>query len=362
MGGNATLEFGTKRIDKKDYEHIADVLSLRIFSNKGDLRIKNEQACIIPSYRQKADFGDMDILSTMPANEAEKFFSDLVIGKKKNGNVTSFAIEVDGIKFQLDWILSSKKDFDFSYYFFSYNDLGNLIGRIASRFGLKFGHDGLFAKYYFNNGVRSTKQLSNSKVEIPFNFSFFQALSYLGLDPVVYIKGFDTKEDIFNFVANSHFFHPSFFDISEMNSDKKRRDRKRTILNEFRAFTDNLKDQFNEVSIHKIERDFNARKVSQVVQKYINERKLEKARINAVRRYRNTFNRHFNKADIFIGALPISASQEIKREMNTFIKAQTKTKALCDLTLKLSYNELNQVTEALFGKFLKDLKVKGMIG
>ena len=47
--------------------------------------------------------------------------------------------------------------------------------------------------------------------------------------------------------------------------------------------------------------------------------------------------------------------------MNTFIKAQTKTKALCDLTLKLSYNELNQVTEALFGKFLKDLKVKGMI-
>lgn len=220
----------------------------------------------------------------------------------------------------------------------------------------------MFAKYYFNNGVRSTKQLSNSKVEIPFNFSFFQALSYLGLDPVVYIKGFDTKEDIFNFVANSHFFHPSFFDISEMNSDKKRRDRKRTILNEFRAFTDNLKDQFNEVSIHKIERDFNARKVSQVVQKYINERKLEKARINAVRRYRNTFNRHFNKADIFIGALPISASQEIKREMNTFIKAQTKTKALCDLTLKLSYNELNQVTEALFGKFLKDLKVKGMIG
>ena len=43
MGGNATLEFGTKRIDKKDYEHIIDVLSLRIFSNKGDLRIKNEQ-------------------------------------------------------------------------------------------------------------------------------------------------------------------------------------------------------------------------------------------------------------------------------------------------------------------------------
>lgn len=115
------------------------------------------------------------------------------------------------------------------------------------------------------------------------------------------------------------------------------------------------------MSIYKIERDFNAKKVSQVVQKYINERKLEKARINAVRRYRNTFNRHFHKANIFIGALPISVSQEIKREMNTFIKAQTKTKALCDLTLKLSYNELNQVTDALFGKFLKDLKAKGIM-
>lgn len=47
--------------------------------------------------------------------------------------------------------------------------------------------------------------------------------------------------------------------------------------------------------------------------------------------------------------------------MNTFIKVQTKTKALCDLTLKLSYKELNQVTEVLFGKFLKDLKAKGFM-
>ena len=114
-------------------------------------------------------------------------------------------------------------------------------------------------------------------------------------------------------------------------------------------------------SIHKIERDFNVRKVSQVVQKYINERKFEKARINAVRRYRNTFTQHFKTANIFIGSLPISVSQEIKREMNAFIKAQTTTKELCDRTLKLSYKELNQATESLFRKFLKDLKVKGII-
>ena len=52
---------------------------------------------------------------------------------------------------QVDYIKSNLEDFDFSKNFFAFNDLGNLIGRIAAQASFSFGFDGLKRKIYVDN-------------------------------------------------------------------------------------------------------------------------------------------------------------------------------------------------------------------
>ena len=116
-----------------------------------------EKFCVIESYHDKQDFGDIDFLSTIDKQIFEK-----LVEQTENINIVakaeqfSYAIEFklasnELVFVQVDYIKSNLEDFDFSKNFFAFNDLGNLIGRIAAQASFSFGFDGLKRKIYVDN-------------------------------------------------------------------------------------------------------------------------------------------------------------------------------------------------------------------
>lgn len=238
MGGNATKEFNTVRMTKEQYYKLSIMLLTSVVSQANS----NERNGIPVSYGDKDSFGDIDFLSTITSDEFEKritngLYSDKldILGKKKNGNITSYAIRYKDDNgewsepFQVDLIKTNSNEFDFSYNYFSYNDLGNFIGRLAVIANLKFGFDGLFVKTYFDNhsDVTERKQNSVGYMETKFDVDFYQALELLGLSVERYKQGFKTLDEIFEFIAQGEYFNYEFFKVENLNSSQRQRDVKR---------------------------------------------------------------------------------------------------------------------------------------
>ena len=237
MGGNATKEFNTRRILKSEYNEICKVL-------------ENPKYHIIKSYTNKESHGDIDVLGTITFDEFENIIKDKfnILGIIKNHNEKSYALEYNDIKFQLDFIKTSPEFLTFNYNYLSYNDLGNLIGRIASSFGFKFGHDGLFIKEFFSEqGLKVDKTVSHVRREklISRNWNF--ALEFLGLNPERFKEGFENLEDIFEFVCSSKYFHKNYYNLENDNNQKRTRDKKRENINKFNKYLESqLETDFKE--------------------------------------------------------------------------------------------------------------------
>ncbi len=181
----------------------------------------------VPFYRTKDSFGDFDVLvesdglgpDWIPMASSALLAGEIV----RNGEVASFG--ADGL--QVDLILAPQDQFDFSLNYFSWNDLGNLMGRIARKVGFKFGHRGLF--YVLREGDYHV-----SDVLVTRNFD--AALPFLGFDALRYRRGFDTLVDIFRFVADSSYFDPEVFPLQHRSHAARVSDRKRKTYWEFLAW------------------------------------------------------------------------------------------------------------------------------
>lgn len=199
MGGNL---FKVGRISKERYHEI--VASLQPFLDKHftekDLGGEFQQHYRIPSaYRSKPDYGDVDVIlnATYLQNREwiEPLIKDLGITEvKRVGNVVS-TLYMD---FQVDFFTVGEGRFESTYNFMSYNILGNLLGRIFHKFNLKYGEDGL--KYVlrgFNNHISK---------EIMLTRDIRKSLDFLELDYMRWVQGFDTLEDIFEYVISCKYF------------------------------------------------------------------------------------------------------------------------------------------------------------
>lgn len=229
MGGTAFGKDVSSRVDAVELYSILYYLheSFKNYSNDFiNLPI------IIPFYSTKDSFGDMDLLYTMKQNDPEKISKIIsevypVEGMIRNGPVTSYLISIKNNKqFQLDFISSSEEDFNFSYKYFAFNDRGNLIGRIAHRLGLKFGHDGL--KYVQRND--NDQVIYNHTLTKNFEL----ALMLLDLDYTV--TEYRTLEDIFEWIFQSKYFDFNSFDLNNRSHYGKVRDKKRPTYNKFLEF------------------------------------------------------------------------------------------------------------------------------
>lgn len=223
MGGTA-LGFQSARLSADDYFSVWERFK----------KIFGSNVYLIPSYRSKSSFGNMDLLYSRYQDD-QKYTTEIikdclraefsvVDDHYNNGPVTSVGVYVDGVIFQLDFIAVPDDSLNFAYNYFSYNDLGNLIGRLARRVGLKFGHKGLF--YVQRDGDYVIKE------HRPTNM-FSTALYHLGLDAERFYEGFDTLEDIFDYVMSSPYYDFNSFDLSQRNRKARIRDEKRP---NYRAF------------------------------------------------------------------------------------------------------------------------------
>lgn len=220
MGGRALLQAGieTKRIDRDSFDNLYKELEPK-------LKTIFEKVKLIPFYKTKKDFGDMDILVSefTGGNDIRKklqeLFNPTVI--IHNGNVWSF----DRDNFQIDIIKTKPKFWDTTVNYYSYNDLGNLMGRIARKLGFRYGHYGLKGVYKSKYGFSDYEFFISDNIPLIFEF--------LGFDYDEFVAGFNTLEEIFEYVITSEYFDPKVFAYENLDHTNRVRNKKRDSYQKF---------------------------------------------------------------------------------------------------------------------------------
>jgi hypothetical protein len=231
MGGRALKNTQTRRYSKAEFDLISKELIYILRDNFARVDIPL-------FYKNKQSFGDIDILVTglykinnMHNYIQEKFNPTEIF---HNGNCWSF----DYKEIQVDIITSAWEHYDSYLMYLSYNDLGNLIGRIAHGLGFKYGQEGLWYEHYFKNQNIGNILISKDYPKI-YNF--------LGLDYSKWERGFDELEDIFKFISESPFFNWKKYQFSELNKINRDRNKKRASYIVFLEWVDkNVADSNHE--------------------------------------------------------------------------------------------------------------------
>lgn len=203
MGGKALKTVTINRLEADKYFELTNLVTYKLVCAS-----KATAFDVIPAYKSKESYGDMDILvdkdGGFGVDDIKKLFAptEIVV----NGDVISF----DYLGFQIDIILVPQHSYIYAYDYFSYNDLGGLLGKMCTRFGLKHGHTGLF---YPVPGTNHNIELT---VDTRDTFRF------LGLDYHQFAtEGFVALEDVFDFVASSLCFNPDdYLPVSTRNAKR----------------------------------------------------------------------------------------------------------------------------------------------
>jgi hypothetical protein len=233
MGGNALKNTITERKNKQEYEtiktEILKILSEHIICNT------------ILEVPEKKDFGDLDILyiSNEKINIREliiKLFNpnEIVI----NGTVISF----DYNKFQIDLIKCPNKDYmEMANFYYSYGDLGSIIGRICNHYGLKFGHEGLWINVLENTLSEYKKDdkekeidISKNTTKIVLSITPLFICQFLDYNYEKWQKGFYTTEEIYKWIIESKYYNKNIFSI--LNHEHYQRAIKRIMYIDFLKF------------------------------------------------------------------------------------------------------------------------------
>jgi len=221
MGGSAFVQqFGieSKRIPDEQYLVLTDGLQ-KIFAEKFN------KTHLVQSYRQKQDHGDADFLIWPNENPVDLDLLGEEISathRVKNSNITSYLIG----GFQVDLIFCQQKWFETSCFYYDFDPSGNLSGKLAHKFGLKLGHDGLS---YILRDCKNTYKLG----QIDISNDPEQICKFLDLNWGLRKNGFDTQKEIFEYVVSSKYFNHKMFSYEAMNHIARTRDRKRESYRQF---------------------------------------------------------------------------------------------------------------------------------
>ena len=238
MGGKALQKYGVQTVRKNTEEF------LRIGKEVQEQIAKDfdfpVETTIVTCYHQKPDHGDLDLLIKVDSNfhNSGIVLRDYIAMAFKpraihnNGGVHSF----DYQNFQIDFIPVKESKWESAKVYYSYDPLGNIMGKTFHKFGLSYGWDGLFYKIRNFNGTLSGNVLLTNDAKRIFDFG--------GYDYDRYLQGFETLEDILKFAINSKYFDTQIFQMDNLKSIDKKRNRKR---GSYHIFLKYLKD--NDINI-----------------------------------------------------------------------------------------------------------------
>jgi len=300
MGGKALNRYGvfTGRKNTKEFKQIGYELILAVLSELG---IHSE---VVTYYRTKPDHGDLDLLLCMPADKninwreyIENTFKPQAINS--NGGVYSF----DYKEFQIDFIPILDEKWETAKTYYSHDPLGNCMGKTFHKFGLSYGWDGLFYKFRNFNGRNSQNILITNNSRKIFEFG--------GYDYDRYLLGFETLEDIFKFTIDCKYFDTEIFQMENLKSIDKKRNRKR---GSYHLFLKYLKDK--NINIHY---NFNENKEEYlpIINQYFPEAKL----IEKLEHLKYKDNINFHLAEKFNGNIVMEWLPELKgKELGAALK------------------------------------------
>lgn len=171
----------------------------------------------------KPDFGDMDLVVNTNSSDAilahEDYLKNLGFPISRNGDVLSFLFH----QFQIDLLFIPEESFSYACNYFAWNDLGNIVGRLSKKLGMKHGHAGLYYVQRDGDVVVKEHLLSNEYTKI---------LEILELDIEHFKKGFNTEVEMFQWAGSSPYFDPEIFKFENLNHINRVRDRKRKTYNQ----------------------------------------------------------------------------------------------------------------------------------
>jgi len=221
MGGKALNKYGitTERKNTEEFLRIGKEIQAHILFDF-DFPVETE---VVTCYHTKPDHGDLDLLIKVDAafhNEGIdlKEYIRIAFAPRaihNNGGVYSF----DYQNFQIDFIPVKESKWETAKVYYSYDPLGNIMGKTFHKFGLSYGWDGLFYKFRNFNGRNSQNILLSNDAERIFKFG--------GYDYQRYLQGFETLEDILKFAIDSKYFDTQIFQMDNLKSIDKKRNRKR---------------------------------------------------------------------------------------------------------------------------------------
>jgi hypothetical protein len=219
MGGNALKAWGVERKEKVEFDVLVDEISTRLAQLFPKVRTTP-----VVAYADKTSFGDADILVAsdhLPSN----WIDQLKLGFSpqaclSNGHVHSF----DYKNLQVDLIVIPEKSFEFSQNYFNYNDLGNLMGRVAHKMGFKYGHLGLYAPL---------RDGTHQYAELEISTDSRRVFEFLGYDFDRHQRGFKNLDEIFEFTISSPYVHRDIFLLDNRNHKARTRDAKRPTYTAF---------------------------------------------------------------------------------------------------------------------------------
>jgi hypothetical protein len=307
MGGKALNKYGvfTERKNTEEFLRIGQELKNKIFWDLDGVRLP-VFANVVTCYRNKADHGDLDLLICMGegiqinwVQYIKNAFKPQAINS--NGGVYSF----DYQGFQVDIQPIPARKWSTAIVYFSYDPLGNIMGKTYHKFGLSYGWEGLFYKYRNAHGTNSANILLTNDVKKIFDFG--------GYDYGRYLKGFDTLEEIFNFAIDGKYFDTEMFQMENLKSIDKKRNRKR---GSYHLFLNYLNDNGINVSypFNKVKADY-----VPIIDNFFPEANLlnELNELQEKDRIQSMIAQKFN-GDIVISWLPNLMGKELGKVMGKF--------------------------------------------
>lgn len=212
MGGNA-LNFKTRRLDKAEFLIVRDEV-LTILRQL----YPNTSFWALEGYRDKTDFGDLDIIIRADNKDNYDFTDIRRAFRSKDWNRNSNCWSLDYKDFQIDLIFMAPENYASSIAYYQNGDCSNILGVIFKKFGLKFGHRGLSYTVFHGNYPFAEIVLTKDIGEI---------LRFIGLYEQPYLFGFNNLEEIFTYITKSVYFHPDIFLFENLNHENRTRNRKR---------------------------------------------------------------------------------------------------------------------------------------
>lgn len=213
----------------------------------------------VPYFRTKDSFGDIDVITTSEqvgklgdnwletlTNTLSKYSPTETSGKQGSG-VKSF--KFNGTQVDLIYVRASayKRTMDM----LSWNDLSGFVGIIMRRLGLRLSNkNGIGVKL----SRYTSYEIEGDKNWVYYDLPLKVAIELVGLDYSRFEKGFDTKEEIFDYVTSSPYYEYSLFSYENGNNKHRQRNKDRGTFKEMLEYCEKNKRlaESKEVDEHEI--------------------------------------------------------------------------------------------------------------